>query len=59
MKARANKKDQMIDIIDDKTKTMYKITNCTEEDLNTCDLWTDEDCKSWLRAQGGCLIKNI
>lgn len=51
MKAKANKRLDFIDIID--AKTVHRCHACTDEEYDTCSNWTSDDCKDFLKGQGG------
>ena len=48
-----------IEIIDEETKTVYRFNACTNEEYETCNLWTTKDCKEFIKTQRGATIQTI
>lgn len=56
MKAIAYKELDLIDVVDEDNDTVYRHSCCTDEQYDSCELWTHMDCKSFLKEQGGARI---
>lgn len=59
MKAKANKRLDFIDIIDEDTNTVYRCSSCTDQDYDECWLWTHGDCKWFLNSRNGAVILTL
>ena len=49
MKAKSYKRLDFIEVTDEKNGIKYICLNCTNEDYETCFMWTERDCKEYLK----------